>query len=222
MKKDKIFITKICVLLPIILFLIISVSLNASYISLIDSWVFSVIENLRNNFTNNFFLLITLFGQTLTIVVILFALWFFPNRKRIALPLTICILFSSGINSLIKMFVDRARPVGEFVGNLIFNYGFPTSSSFPSGHSQAGMVFYYVLITLLIYELNITNKRVKTGLKTSAIVLALLIGLSRIILGVHFFTDVLTGLLLGWLIIIIFNKVYEKILYHKNLLKTVK
>lgn len=120
------------------------------------------------------------------------------------------------------MFVDRARPVGEFVGNLIFNYGFPTSSSFPSGHSQAGMVFYYVLITLLIYELNITNKRVKTGLKTSAIVLALLIGLSRIILGVHFFTDVLTGLLLGWLIIIIFNKVYEKILYHKNLLKTVK
>lgn len=220
--KDKKFVIKLSILIPLVLFLIISVYLDASYIVSIDNWIYSIIHHIRNVVVNNIFLIITLFGQTLTIVTIIFALWFLPNRKQLALPLTLCMLLSSGLNTIIKLFVNRARPVGEFVGNLFFNYSFPTSSSFPSGHSQAGIVFYYVLITFLISELNITNKKAKCGLKAGAITLAMLIGFSRIVLGVHFFTDVLTGLLLGWLVIIIFEKVYAKIKYHKNLQKSIE
>lgn len=220
--REKKFIVKASLLVSIIIFLVISVSLNATYIVAADNWAFGLVHYLRNDVTNNIFLIITLFGQTLTIIVILYFLWFLPNRKRVALPLSLCMLISSGINTLLKVIVNRARPVGEFVGNLIFNYGFPTSSSFPSGHSQAGVVFYYVLITILIKELNIKNKKVAKGLKTGAIILALLIGLSRIVLGVHFFSDVLTGLLTGWLIVIIFENVYQNYFTHKNLQKAIK
>lgn len=220
--RDKKFLAKLCILVPIILFLIVSVYLNASYIQAVDNFVYSIIHHLRNNVTNNIFLIITLFGQTLTILVVLYFLWFLPNRKSFALPLSIYMLISSGVNSVVKLIVNRTRPVGEFVANLFFNYEFPASSSFPSGHSQAGLVFYYVLITFLIEELNIMNKKLQSGLKVGAITLALLIGLSRIMIGVHFFTDVLTGLLIAWLIIIVGRKIQEKILYHKNLQKTIK
>lgn len=220
--KDKKFIIKISILIPIILFLVISVYFNASYIRATDNFVYYIIHYLRSAFTNNLFLIITLFGQTLTIVLILFALWFLPNRKKVALPLTLCMITSSGINAVIKLIVNRARPVGEFVTNLFFNYGFPTSSSFPSGHSQAGIVFYYVLITILIDELQITNLKTQKALKIGVIIFAMLIGLSRIILGVHFFSDVLTGLLIGWLVVIVFKKIYKYFLYHNNLQKTIK
>lgn len=208
--KDKRFIIKISILIPIILFLIISVYFNASYIVSMDTFAYSFVHHLRSVFTNNIFLILTLFAQTLTIVTIIYALWFLPNRKRVALPLTLCMIFSTAINALIKYIVNRARPVGEFVGNLFFNYGFPTSNSFPSGHSQAGLVFYYVLITILINECGLENKKAIIAWKTSAIIFALLIGLSRIIIGVHFFSDVLTGLLIGWLVILIFKKFYKK------------
>lgn len=220
--KDKKFYLELSILITIALFLIISVFLNAHFITALDNFVYTLIHYIRFPFTNNIFLIITLFGQTLTIVLVLYALWFFPNRKRLALPLTLCMFFSSGINAVIKLLVNRARPVGEFVGNLFFNYGFPTSSSFPSGHSQAGVVFYYVLITILINELNISNKKIRIGLKISAITLAILIGISRIVLGVHFFTDVLTGLIIGWIVVIVFQKIYKKILHHKNLQNSIK
>lgn len=64
--------------------------------------------------------------------------------------------------------------------------------SFPSGHSTVGMSYYLTLAVALSNGFNLV-------LLVLAFTLAMLIGLSRLVLGVHWFTDVSIGLVLGFL-----------------------
>lgn len=95
--------------------------------------------------------------------------------------------------SLIKDVFDRPRPdVGSAVE-------LPSSSAFPSGHATAGVASMGALVVLLAERL--PSRRARVWLWSSAVVLGIAIGLSRIVLNVHFVTDVLAGWCLGlaWL-----------------------
>ena len=97
----------------------------------------------------------------------------------------ITIFFS---NQLLKRIVERPRPEGF---RIVEELGY----SFPSGHSMVSMAFYGLFI-YFIYE-KVKNKYIKW---TSIILLTLLIvliGISRIYLGVHYASDVLAGFLLS-------------------------
>jgi len=189
------------------IFLTISVSLNASFIIKLDSFVFKAINLIRSDFINNLMLIITFFGESIfyIIALILILLLCFKKRKKIY-PLVFITILSATISSVFKEIIARSRPIGEFVTNLIIPYNFPLSYSFPSGHTQTSLVFYFILTYILVS--NINNKKLKHLFLSLSIVFALLIMLSRVILGVHFFSDVLAGLILG--IIIITNYMYFK------------
>ena len=107
------------------------------------------------------------------------------------------ILAMGGVSSLtkgMKSFSDRDRPgfMGDFHGS---------TSSFPSGHASGALVFYGFLIYLFV--ISKLESKWKWLINLAFSVLIILIGLSRLYLGVHFFTDIVAGYLfsLAWLLI---------------------
>ena len=77
-----------------------------------------------------------------------------------------------------------------------------SGASFPSGHAQAAVVGYAVLLLVFLPVLHGAARRVAIGV---AVLMVLGIGLSRVALGVHYVSDVLAGYVLGaaWVVAMI-------------------
>jgi len=97
-------------------------------------------------------------------------------------------LGSTAIFSGIKELVCRTRP-SSYIGDF-HQHGY----SFPSGHSTMSMTF-VLLIFFLFYPK--VSEGYRTALMIFCILFPLLIGFSRIYLGVHYFSDVMGGFTLG-------------------------
>ena len=97
-------------------------------------------------------------------------------------------LGSTAIFSGIKELVCRTRP-SSYIGDF-HQHGY----SFPSGHSTMSMTF-VLLIFFLFYPK--VSEGYRTALMIFFILFPLLIGFSRIYLGVHYFSDVMGGFALG-------------------------
>jgi undecaprenyl-diphosphatase len=111
------------------------------------------------------------------------------QRPRMALLLILSVLGAEAVNSLLKIGFARPRP------ELVAHQAQVFTASFPSGHSVMSAVTYLTMGALLA-QLQ-TRRREKIFLLGLAIVLTLLVGLSRVYLGVHWPTDVLAGWTLG-------------------------
>lgn len=88
---------------------------------------------------------------------------------------------------ILKLTFRRPRPRGNR-GNMIAEAPYVDQFSFPSGHSSRAAMLTKLLITLTTMELN-------TKLMVSCFPISL--GMSRIMLGRHYFSDVVAGLLIG-------------------------
>ncbi|KGX94022.1 hypothetical protein N781_02305 [Pontibacillus halophilus JSM 076056 = DSM 19796] len=135
----------------------------------------------------------------ITVASILFFayLLFFSSKSRwIAIYFAVSMLGISLLTKLLKLTFERQRPsvLEEYDG---------TGFSFPSGHSTGSIVFYgFILYYVLLHHLRKGWKVLIVSLLIAAIVF---IGLSRVYLGVHYFTDVMAGFAFGlsWLLICI-------------------
>jgi membrane-associated phospholipid phosphatase len=97
-------------------------------------------------------------------------------------------ILGSLVNSSVKILVDRPRP--EVDHPIATAFG----KSFPSGHSFSSVVVYGVLLVAFLPSV---APRWRRPVWITAFVLVLAIGMSRMLLGVHFLSDVLAGFTLG-------------------------
>lgn len=107
------------------------------------------------------------------------------QRKRLALVVMVAALGSLGVNSLLKDSYQRDRPDLVPHGAVVY------TSSFPSGHSMVSASCYLTLGALL--AMGERRRRLKAYYLLVALSLTLLVGVSRVYLGVHWPTDVLAG-----------------------------
>ena len=107
------------------------------------------------------------------------------GKSRVALVLIVATLGALGVSTLLKYSIDRDRPDLVPHGSVVY------TASFPSGHSMLAASTYLTMAALLIRVQR--NKRIKAYILLVAIVTTILVGVSRVYLGVHWPTDVLAG-----------------------------
>lgn len=145
---------------------------------------------------------ITWFGSTIGIILVCIISLFIFRNKKINLCIVSNVLIVTVVNNLLKIAFMRARPD-------INPLATETSYSFPSGHAMISMAVYGYLIYLIYYHVD--NKVVRRVFITILAILILLIGISRIYLGVHYASDVIGGFSLSIVYLIIYCSVTKKI-----------
>jgi len=112
----------------------------------------------------------------------------FVGRPRSGGFVAVSVLGGTLLSNVLKAWFDRPRPDVEAVARVF-------TSSFPSGHATLSAVTYLTL-GLLLAE-NSKDAHVKIYCCGLGIALALIVGVSRIYIGVHYPTDVLAGWCIG-------------------------
>lgn len=141
-------------------------------------------------------------GATFLIILTTFLAIVIKNKK-ISIAIIINLVVVTLFNQLIKIILQRPRPI-EY--RLIEESGY----SFPSGHSMISMAFYGFLI-YLIYK-NVQNKYIKWTSIILLSILIILIGTSRIYLGVHYTSDVLAGFLIAIAYLVVYTSIIKKMI----------
>jgi undecaprenyl-diphosphatase len=119
----------------------------------------------------------------LTLAVVGFLI--LEGKRRVALVLVVATLGALSVSTLLKHSIDRDRPTLVPHGSVVY------TASFPSGHSMLAASTYLTMAALLVRVHR--NRRIKAYILLVAIVTTLLVGVSRVYLGVHWPTDVLAG-----------------------------
>lgn len=130
-------------------------------------------------------------SSTLLIIITLFVVLYLALQK--ASRSIIYVLFAAigggVLVQILKHLFARQRP--DIVSHLVSEI----SMSFPSGHSAMSAVV-YLSLAVLLSRIEKSHKT-RIFLISAALIITLLVGLSRIYLGVHYPTDVLAGWMIG-------------------------
>jgi undecaprenyl-diphosphatase len=128
------------------------------------------------------------------ILVVAVAALVWKRRYGLAVFLSVAIGGSVILQGTMKVFFARPRPQLAWATVL-------PDGSFPSGHTMNSVIFYGALALILW---SIWGRRIGLVALGTAALLAFGVGVSRIYLGYHYFTDVVGGILAGiaWLIVV--------------------
>ena len=154
-----------------------------------DRAVYHLLHMLRSPWADHFFVAVSEFGDYVVtgfLAAAVLVLLLIRRCKRTALFWTLAVFGGMlGVEGL-KAIIQLPRPASFY--HTASTYGFP------SGHTFMSMVIYGFLTIVVVRGLPCALRR---GLGALALAIALLTGLSRLYLGVHWLSDVLGGLLLG-------------------------
>jgi len=150
---------------------------------------------------NEIFVFLGNYFWSILIVIALIAIFilYMQKRKKESLILLSALIIGYAFEQVIKFIIQRPRPTQQ----LIQEVGY----SFPSGHS----VFAIILFSLLIYfyKDRIKNSLLKIIFISINVFLILLVGLSRIYINVHWFSDVIGGYATGFFVVYLISWIFE-------------
>jgi membrane-associated phospholipid phosphatase len=151
-----------------------------------------VLQRFATPFLDALFVVITSTGSLpffLAAMVLVYWLW----DKRLGLFLGVLLLVSGAVNAYLKAFFGQPRPPSELHKPVPL-----TSNGFPSGHAQTTTAFWSALALVR-----------RGGWIPVAVVMVVLVALSRVYLGVHFVGDVLGGVAIGLALGLVGYAVYQ-------------
>lgn len=153
-----------------------------------DETVRAFVHGFAGEWLTGFMNFVTMLGSTLFLSIVFICVLIIFYRiewKRAAVLLTATMVGAVILNFVLKVSFARARPVPFFDTPL------PASYSFPSGHALFAVCFYAALAWLVAAQMR--KRSLKFLIWIFAVLIVLLIGLSRIYLGVHYPSDVIAG-----------------------------
>lgn len=149
----------------------------------------------------------TFLGNTLTLVCIAFAsaIAMAIYGHFIEAGLTLLSLLAVPLNPLLKLLINRPRPSAKVVTIILPAFGW----SFPSGHSMVAATLYgWLAYTAWI----LVADRARRAFSVAAFTfIAIMVGISRVYLGVHWFSDVLGGWAAGAFCLIVLALIYRPV-----------
>ena len=162
----------------------------------------SLFFSVHNNviFTNIFKAISFICSPKFMIVLnVLLFIFIIVKKKYKLLIIVLSSISSVIINNLVKIIVRRERP--DYLRMVM-----EKSYSFPSGHAMISVLFF----GSIIYLVNKYNLKYKKLITFSLSTFVLLVGISRIYLGVHYLTDVVGGYLLGFIVLFLIIHLFER------------
>ena len=169
----------------------------------LDAYIEHTFYVARAPFFVKFFSVATELGGGLVVAALSITLavfWFRQNRLPYIAGLFVSVVGSGVVAQIIKYLVERPRPLMPAIVE--------TGYSFPSGHGAAALALYGFLVFVIWNTMPPKSRNVWVTLMGTFI---LLIGFSRLYLGVHYFSDVVGGYVIGaffvWLGILISKRV---------------
>jgi len=175
----------------------------------IDCMILRFMESVHNPLTDSIFSFITWLGDDgkLWIGLALILIAFFPKHRKTGIAMIIgLIVFHFLCNGFLKDLFGRPRPyvLMPDILNSIPDIDIPSSYSMPSGHTMMSFVCAEIL-----------GKNIPK-MKLPAYIAAVLMGLSRIYLLVHYPTDVIVGAVLGVLLAMLINYLKDRFFTEKT------
>ncbi len=188
------------------LFIELTETLKESMLAQYDRQITDFVIAYRSPSLTQYFIFMTdvgdIYGYLVVLILALIISWVFFKNWRYIAQTVLVLLLASISNTMLKRFIDRARPGIEHLVSV-------ETLSYPSGHAMSAMAFYGFLI-YLFYRFKM-NSWLKYGIILLLCFIILSIGISRIYLGVHFPSDIAGGYIAGliWVFfcILIFNLV---------------
>ncbi len=195
MSKKKIGVVIFCTLISILLV----ISYYFLSLEVIDNFFYKIIIYFKSDLMTKILMLFTDLGSFIP-TVILMAMMLIINRKK-GLYFCISVIAIILINLVLKNIFMRARPLDI---NIITETGY----GFPSGHAM-NAVGTYGLLCYFLSHAKLKKLWKNIGIAIS-IILMIIIPLSRVYLGVHFFTDVTMGICLSTIWLMFYTEYLNK------------
>ena len=188
--------TNIIIIIALTILLIIEIILvKTNSFSQIDSFVYTHISNFITPVNTAIFKFFSFFGSEIFIIILCLLVLFLFKKKSRGIGFTFILLLSTLFNQGLKLIVGRERPD---INQLVTE----SSYSFPSGHTM----IITTIVGLFIFYLwnNKKGSRTKKNVITIILtIIAFLVMLSRIYLGVHYFSDIIGGITASLLLLAI-------------------
>ena len=161
----------------------------------LDSSVYSIVTFSKTDFLTGFYKFITFFASEIMVGLISLVFILIFKNKCYGVFAILNAVNIVVLNIVLKLIFMRDRPYDLMIIN-------ESGYSFPSGHAMAALGFYGFII-YLIWHFNL-SKKAKIIFTILLAILILLIGVSRIYLGVHYASDVLAGYMVSTIYLILY------------------
>lgn len=168
-----------------------------------DSFIYKIVTFNKTDFISGFYKFITNFASGIMVGIISLVFLIIFRNKRYGGFIFLNVFNIFVLNFLLKLLFMRDRPYEL----MIIDEG---GYSFPSGHAMAAFGFYGFIIYLL-WHFNLA-KSAKIIFSVLLGALIILIGVSRIYLGVHYASDVLAGYMVSLAYLILYITCVKKCL----------